>query len=236
MILKKLLELQKSVRALQKDAKAYNYSYVSGDKLLFFVRPKMDEMGLLLLPEVLGAETRDITYSQWDKNAKAMTEKKETLYILTMRMTWADVEDGETLSQEWRAAGMNAFDKGYGSALTYGERYYLLKILHLATDEDDVDAVSTDRDAAMDTARPAPTTKTTKATKAKAPAAADGPAHAPTLGEALAEVKAVKSYEDLLSAWKKWKPMFGRDPALIQAIAASPFNAKKQESDGTGKE
>ena len=235
MILKKLLELQKSVRALQKDAKAYNYSYVSGDKLLFFVRPKMDEMGLLLLPEVLGAETRDITYSQWDKNAKAMTEKKETLYILTMRMTWADVEDGETLSQEWRAAGMNAFDKGYGSALTYGERYYLLKFLHLATDEDDVDAVSAERDAAMDAAGPAPKTKA-KVQKAKALTPVDGPAPAPTLEEALAEVEAVKSYEDLLSAWKKWKPMFGREPALIQAIAASPFNEKKQERDGTGKE
>ena len=33
MIHQKLIEIQKSVRALQRDAKAYNYNYVSGDKL-----------------------------------------------------------------------------------------------------------------------------------------------------------------------------------------------------------
>lgn len=236
MIRQKLIEIQKSVRALQRDAKAYNYNYVSGDKLLYFVRPKMDELGLLLLPEVLGVETRDVTYQQWDKGAKAMVEKKEILYVLTMRMTWADAEDGDTLSQEWRAAGMNAFDKGYGSALTYGERYYLLKLFHVATNEDDVDAVSSVRDAAMDSAGPAPETKA-KSKKARDPAPVDGPSPEPTLEEALAEVGAVKSYEELLTAWAKWKPLFGREPALIQAIAACPYNEKrKEERDEAGEE
>ena len=163
MIAKKLLEIQKAVRALGKDAKAYNYDYVSGDKLLYFVRPKMDELGLLLLPEVLGVETKEILYPQWDGKAKAVVEKKEVLYILAMRMTWTDTEDGETFAQEWKAAGMNAFDKGYGSALTYGERYYLLKMFHIATDADDVDAVSADRDKAMEGA-PAPAPGTQAAT------------------------------------------------------------------------
>lgn len=236
MIHQKLIEIQKSVRALQRDAKAYNYNYVSGDKLLYFVRPKMDELGLLLLPEVLGVETRDVTYQQWDKGAKAMVEKKEILYVLTMRMTWTDTEDGESLPQEWKAAGMNAFDKGYGSALTYGERYYLLKLFHIATDEDDVDAVSSVRDAAMDVAAPGPETKT-KAKKAKAPAPVDGLSPEPALEEALAEVGAVKSYEELRASWEKWKPLFGKEPALIQAIAACPYNEKRKEgSDGTGKE
>ena len=47
-------------------------------------------------------------------------------------------------SQEFAANGMNAFDKGLGSALTYAERYFLLKTLHIATDEDDVDALVKD--------------------------------------------------------------------------------------------
>lgn len=235
MIHKKLLEIQKSVRALQKDTKAYNYNYVSGDKLLYFVRPKMDELGLLLLPEVLGVETRDVTYQQWDKGAKAMVEKKEILYVLTMRMTWADTKDGETLEQEWKAAGMNAFDKGYGSALTYGERYYLLKLFHIATDEDDVDAVSTKREEAMAASGPAPAEERPK--RAKGPAPVEAPEPEPNLGAALAEVGAVKSYEELLAAWARWKPAFGREPSLIQAIAASPYNVKrKEEGDGAGKE
>ena len=38
---------------------------------------------------------------------------------------------------------MNNWDKGLGSALTYGERYFLLKFFHIATDKDDVDAPRT---------------------------------------------------------------------------------------------
>ena len=225
MIRQKLLEIQKAVRALQKDAQAYNYNYVSGDKLLYFIRPKMDELGLLLLPEVLGIETREITYQQWDKGAKAMVEKKEILYLLTMRMTWTDVKDGETLSQEWRSSGMNAFDKGYGSALTYGERYYLLKLFHIATDADDVDAVSAERDAAMEAAEPAPETKA-RTKKPKDPAPADEPAAQITIEEAIAQVGAVKSYAELLDAWARLKPLYGKDPRLIRAIATNPFNEK----------
>lgn len=229
MIQQKLLEIQKSVRALQRDAKAYNYNYVSGDKLLYFVRPKMDELGLLLLPEVLGVETRDVTYQQWDKGAKAMVEKKEILYVLTMRMTWTDTKDGETLPQEWRAAGMNAFDKGYGSALTYGERYYLLKLFHIATDEDDVDAVSADRDAAMEVAEPAPEAKA-RTKKPKDPAPAAEPAAQITIEEAVAQVGAVKSYAELLDAWARLKPLYGKDTRLIRAIAENPYNEKSNES------
>ena len=169
MIAKKLLEIQKGLRALGKDAKAYNYNYVSGDKLLYYVRPKMDELGLLLLPEVLGVDTKEVLYPQWDSKARTVVEKKEVLYILSMRMTWTDTEDGETLSQEWKAAGMNAFDKGYGSALTYGERYYMLKVFHIATDADDVDAVSAERDKAMEEASAAPAPSPAPGTQAATP-------------------------------------------------------------------
>lgn len=153
MIRQKLLEIQKAVRGLQKNAKAYNYEYVSGDKLLSFIRPKMDELGLLLMPEVLSTTQTPITYRTWDNKAKAVVEKTEVLYLLDMRMTWIDSEDGESMEQRWQASGMNAFDKGYGSALTYGERYYLLKTFHIATDGDDVDAVSRDRDEGIDMAQ-----------------------------------------------------------------------------------
>src|SRR5690606_6435660 len=37
------------------------------------------------------------------------------------------------------ANGQNDWEKGLGSALTYGERYFLLKFFHIATDEDDID-------------------------------------------------------------------------------------------------
>lgn len=152
MIYKKLFDIGCKVRGLSKDATAYNYKYVSGDKLLSVLKPLMQEQKLLLLPEVTEVVPTPNTYKKYDRGAKAIIETTEILYQVTMRMTWVDVEDGETLVQAWAASGMNGFDKGFGSALTYGERYYFLKLFHLATDEDDVDAVSKERDEAIEKA------------------------------------------------------------------------------------
>lgn len=149
-IAKKLLEIQSSIRGLTKDQKAYNYDYVTGDKLLSHVRPMMNKLGLLLLPSVKEIRTEVMTYDAWEKKLGAMVTKTEVLYHVFMDMTWIDTEDGETLTIAWAASGQNAFDKGYGSALTYGERYYLLKTFHIPTDKDDVDSVSTKRDEALE--------------------------------------------------------------------------------------
>jgi hypothetical protein len=56
-----------------------------------------------------------------------------------MRFTWVDIETGEKDENLFGANGQNDWDKGVGSALTYGERYFLLKFFHIATDEDDID-------------------------------------------------------------------------------------------------
>lgn len=56
-----------------------------------------------------------------------------------MRFTWVDVETGEKDENLFGANGQNDWDKGVGSALTYGERYFLLKYFHISTDEDDID-------------------------------------------------------------------------------------------------
>jgi len=56
-----------------------------------------------------------------------------------MRFTWVDCETGDKDENLFGANGQNDWDKGVGSALTYGERYFLLKYFHIATDEDDID-------------------------------------------------------------------------------------------------
>ena len=149
-IYKKLAKIQAEVRGLTKNKGAYNYDYLTGDKLLSEIRPRMVELGLILLPEVLEIKTEPITYDSWNKQAKFIEKKTEVLANVKMRMTWVDTEDNETLVQEWGATGLNSFDKGFGSALTYGERYYLLKLFHIPSDKDDVDAIATERDANMD--------------------------------------------------------------------------------------
>lgn len=56
-----------------------------------------------------------------------------------MQFTWIDCETGETDVNLFGANGQNDWEKGLGSALTYAERYFLLKYFHIATDEDDID-------------------------------------------------------------------------------------------------
>jgi len=133
-IYKKLLEIQKLVKGLSRDKRADKFDYVSGTKILGLVRPKMDEIGLLLVPEVISANFTPQTY-QTSKGTKT-----EMFCSVEMKFTWVDTESGDTLECMWVSSGMNGYDKSLGSALTYGERYFLLKQFHISTDYDDVDA------------------------------------------------------------------------------------------------
>ena len=114
---------------------AAKYNYVSGAKLLGVIRPLMDKLGLILTQEIVDIKNEPITYMT--RNG----EKTDMFTTAHIRFTWVDTEDGSQVVNDFFANGMNAWDKGLGSALTYAERYYLMKTFHIATDEDDVDAL-----------------------------------------------------------------------------------------------
>ena len=65
--------------------------------------------------------------------------KSEMLYKVWQKFTWIDTDTGDKDENEFFSAGQNDWEKGLGSALTYAERYFLLKYFHIATDEDDID-------------------------------------------------------------------------------------------------
>lgn len=139
-IYKKLLEIQKRINGLGKDKDTksqYNpngYAYVTGSKVLGNIKPLMNELGLILKQEVLSIENVRQDYL----TAKGH-QKVEILSKLQMKFTWVDVETGEKDENLFGANGQNDWDKGVGSALTYAERYFLLKYFHIPTDEDDID-------------------------------------------------------------------------------------------------
>jgi hypothetical protein len=137
-IYKKLLTIQKSVNGLAKDKASNNYRYVTGDKLLGFVKPLMNELGLILKQEILSIDNERMDYKTGIGTSYEKT-KSEILSKVMMRFTWIDSESGETDVNLFGANGQNDWEKGLGSALTYAERYFLLKYFHIATDEDDVD-------------------------------------------------------------------------------------------------
>lgn len=133
-IYKKLLNIQKKVNGLSKDKKSFNYNYVTGNKLLGYIKPIMNDEGILLKQEITKVEYEKQTY----KDRKG-SEKSEILYLCEFKFTWVDCETGETDINLFQSSGMNDWDKGIGSAITYAERYFILKYFHIATDEDDID-------------------------------------------------------------------------------------------------
>lgn len=137
-IYQKLLEIQQSINGLAKDSKSFTYGYVSGTKVLEHIKPLMNKLGLLLKQEVIGITNERQDYSLIQKDG-IEKRKSEILTKVEMRFTWVDCETGQTDINLFAANGQNDWEKGLGSALTYGERYFLLKYFHLATDADDID-------------------------------------------------------------------------------------------------
>lgn len=130
----KLHKIQCQVIGLGKDTQGNNFKYVSGTKVLDAIKPLMNQYGVLLKTEVISIENQRNDYA-----TKSNPNKSEILSKVMMKFTWIDVETGEKDENLFGANGQNDWDKGVGSALTYAERYFLLKFFHIATDEDDID-------------------------------------------------------------------------------------------------
>jgi len=132
----KLLDIQKRVDAIIKDGRNLSdkYDFASDENVLDRFRPLLDEHGLLLIPYVVSAAVREGTTRSG--TARYLTE-------LTLEMVWHDVESGESLRIPWYAQGVDlAGEKGVGKALTYAEKYFLLKFFHIPTRKDDPDGDS----------------------------------------------------------------------------------------------
>ena len=132
----KLANIQSAIRGLGQDKRGNNYQYVSGSKVLSAIKPLMIEEGLLLKQEIVEIRNQRQDYLV----GREQKPKSEILTTLIIKFTWVDVDTGEKDENLFAANGQNDWDKGVGSALTYAERYFLLKYFHIATDEDDCDA------------------------------------------------------------------------------------------------
>lgn len=180
----KLLYIQKRIVGLGKDKKGSNYEYVTGNKVLGEIKPLMNELGLLLKQEVTSIENVRQDYktgigTQYEK------PKAEILSKVMMKFTWIDTDTGEKDENFFGANGQNDWEKGLGSALTYAERYFLLKYFHIATDEDDID--NPER-------KPVSQEKAVETIKS----------NVPELDLAIEEMNNVANIEDLKKLWSKY--------------------------------
>ena len=133
-LLEKLLNIQQGIDRLVKDGQNLSdkYSYVSSEQVLETVRPLMNELKLLLVPEVSGAALHE--GAARSGTTRYMTE-------IHLSFIWLDAESGERLSVPFYSQGVDlAGEKGVGKALTYAEKYFLMKFFHVPTSNDDPDS------------------------------------------------------------------------------------------------
>lgn len=127
----KLIEVGKAIPYLKKenDNQQQGFKYVSSSQVLAAIKPKMQELKVLLIPRVLAQ-----TFHHKGTDKMHITE-------LAMEYTWVNAEDPkETITVLWYCQGTDQHEKGVGKALTYGEKYFILKFFQVPTDKDDPDA------------------------------------------------------------------------------------------------
>lgn len=149
----KLIEIRKMVEKANKDNKAYNFEYVSGNQLLEKIRPKMDELNVLLVTSIVPGTLKyqDVRNMEKDKYGKDKLVK-DVFVTAEMIMTWINAEEPtERLEVPFVLCGQqDDISQSLGSGLTYSERYFMLKFFNVATDGDDPDKLNSDKKTAND--------------------------------------------------------------------------------------
>ena len=128
----KLFKIMESVDYMKKESTnvQQRFDYVSSSQVLGVVRAKMKEFGVMLRPRIIRA-----TFHHKD-----VVKGKQHFTELKMTMTWIDIESGEMEVNPWYGQGTDQHEKGVGKALTYAEKYFILKYFNIPTDKDDPDA------------------------------------------------------------------------------------------------
>jgi len=132
----KLIKMQEELTYFKKDTKSYKYKYVSGSSILAEVKKLKDRYNVLLIPKI----SKDAGTEIFEKiNSKTGVIEKEFIFSSLGFMVWKD--ENEEISVPFYFIGkQNDPSKAFGSALTYSERYFLLKFFGIPTDEIDPDA------------------------------------------------------------------------------------------------
>lgn len=132
-VYRKLFWVQQNIKVIAKDVKnkSQGFDYASSTAVLTKIRSLMDEVGLLLF-----FDTKEM-----DVLPQTAYRGKQTLTVLMVEATWIDADNPSSqVSLMWPGQGADDGEKGVGKAMTYMEKYGLLKHFHIPTDDVDPDA------------------------------------------------------------------------------------------------
>jgi len=135
-LVQKLFEIRKKLDYFKKGMTGnQKVKYVDPEIVLGKARKYMDEFRVLLIPSIVS----DSMVKMPNPTAN-QPEHNDFVSCLGMSMTWIDVDNPEdTLMVPWYATGSHRTDPSmaFGGALTYTERYFLLKFFQIPTGKDD---------------------------------------------------------------------------------------------------
>jgi hypothetical protein len=157
-LIQKMIKIREAVPYLQKTTDGFQYKYTSSSQVLGSVIHKMNELGILLIPEI--KEQKVTPYTSIAPGFGGKPDKTKVLYFteLDMEFLWINADDkNDFIKVCWAGQGTDDFEKGIGKALTYAEKYLILKTFNIPTDKDDPDAFQEKIDKAEKVKLPEPT-------------------------------------------------------------------------------
>lgn len=152
----KILKIADAAGVLQKTKEGFNYKYVPEEEIQAKVTACMQKYGVMLYPSIVPGTMSVTPYSYQKPKTKRVKNEKgkdvivdytvpvnEIIVQCEVEYTWVNVEnpDFDRMVCRWAYIGqMEDASQAFGAGATYGNRYYLMKALQLATTEADPDS------------------------------------------------------------------------------------------------
>ena len=142
----KVAKIRKLVEVLQKNAKGFNYKYVSEDVILAKVTAGMEKYHISLIPSIT-PNTTAVTPLHFEKT-KSLKDGtiyeehvNDVLVFGELSYMWIDDDNpSDKIIVPWFFVGQQGdASQAFGSGLTYASRYFLLKYFSISTSSDDPD-------------------------------------------------------------------------------------------------
>ena len=142
-IYQKVAKIANGCGVMKKNKSGFNYKYTTEDEVLAAVTGLMKKYNVSLVPKITPNSLRVVphSYTKYDKKEKKEVPVNEVIVSADAVFSWINLDDiSDRLDIPWIICGSQEdVSQAFGGALTYANRYFLLKSLQMATVEDDPD-------------------------------------------------------------------------------------------------
>lgn len=142
-IYQKVAKIANGCGVMRKNKAGFNYKYTTEDEVLAAVTGLMKKYNVSLVPKITPntLKIQPYSYTRYDKKEKKEILVNEVIVSADVIFVWVNLDNIEDkLEVPWILCGSQEdVSQAFGGALTYTNRYFLLKSLQMATVEDDPD-------------------------------------------------------------------------------------------------